>query len=133
MELETDELAAGTARVVCRGRFNMAAAPEFRRHLDEVVAAGSSRVVVDLGEVTFVDSSGLGALVAGLKRARQAGGGRALRVFRVSICAGRGRHLRALRSRCVRTRAWHWCVPAGSASTGWPNPRTACSTRRPGA
>lgn len=82
MELETEDLAPGTVRVACRGRFNMAAAPEFRRRLEEVVTAGAGRVVVDLGEVSFVDSSGLGALVAGLKRARQAGGD--LRIARAS-------------------------------------------------
>ena len=37
-------------------------------------AAGSNRVVVDLAETQFLDSSGLGALIAGLKTTRQAGG-----------------------------------------------------------
>ena len=39
-----------------------------------LVDGGTSKVVVDLGETTFLDSSGLGALIAGLKRCRQAGG-----------------------------------------------------------
>jgi anti-anti-sigma factor len=56
------------------GRLNMVAAPALRRQVEETVASGRSRIVVDLGEVTFIDSSGLGALVAGLKATRQAGG-----------------------------------------------------------
>jgi anti-sigma B factor antagonist len=42
--------------------------------LSELVAAGTNRIVVDMAETTFLDSSGLGALIGGLKSARQAGG-----------------------------------------------------------
>jgi anti-sigma B factor antagonist len=56
------------------GRLNMVAAPAFKSLVEETVAAGQTRIVVDLGEVTFIDSSGLGALIAGLKATRQAGG-----------------------------------------------------------
>jgi anti-anti-sigma factor len=40
----------------------------------ELVAAGRTRVVIDLSGTEFIDSSGLGALVSCLKKARQAGG-----------------------------------------------------------
>ncbi|MCZ8380070.1 STAS domain-containing protein [Mycobacterium sp. CPCC 205372] len=56
------------------GRLNMVAAPGLRRQLHELVEAGSSRLVVDLSGTEFIDSSGLGALISGLKAARQAGG-----------------------------------------------------------
>ena len=42
--------------------------------LDRTVREGTRRIVVDLGATEFVDSSGLGALIGGLKTARQAGG-----------------------------------------------------------
>jgi anti-sigma B factor antagonist len=45
-----------------------------RELLTDLVAAGTTRIVVDMGETSFLDSSGLGALIAGLKSARQAGG-----------------------------------------------------------
>jgi anti-sigma B factor antagonist len=60
--------------VVPRGRLNMVAARELRERLTGLVEAGTTRIVVDLAETTFLDSSALGALVAGLKTARQAGG-----------------------------------------------------------
>ena len=56
------------------GRLNMVAAPALRKQLHDLVAGGSSRVVVDLSATEFIDSSGLGALISGLKVARQAGG-----------------------------------------------------------
>jgi anti-sigma B factor antagonist len=56
------------------GRLNMVAAPAFKSLVEETVGSGQTRIVVDLGEVTFIDSSGLGALIAGLKATRQAGG-----------------------------------------------------------
>jgi anti-sigma B factor antagonist len=57
-----------------RGRLNMVAARELRETLTGLVESGTPRIVVDLAETTFLDSSALGALVAGLKTARQAGG-----------------------------------------------------------
>ncbi len=74
MELITEELGPSSARVACSGRFNMTAAGDFRTFLDHVLSSGAVRVVVDLADVTFIDSSGLGALIGGLKKARQAGG-----------------------------------------------------------
>jgi anti-sigma B factor antagonist len=73
MELETEELGSSTVRVICRGRFNMASAPDFRRCVEHVLRSSSS-IVVDLADTSFIDSSGLGALIAALKQARQAGG-----------------------------------------------------------
>lgn len=74
MEMTTEELAPGVAVLRCTGRLNMVAAKQFRSHIDETVRGGHRKVAVDLGGVSFIDSSGLGALVGGLKSARQAGG-----------------------------------------------------------
>ena len=74
MELDVTTDPRGIGVVVPRGRLTMVTARGFREALDGLVASGTSRIVVDLGETTFLDSSGLGALIAGLKAARQAGG-----------------------------------------------------------
>jgi anti-sigma B factor antagonist len=63
-----------TAVLQPTGRLNMVAAPAFKSLVEETVESGRTRIVVDLGQVTFIDSSGLGALIAGLKATRQAGG-----------------------------------------------------------
>ena len=57
-----------------KGRLNMAAASTLRKALQDIVEGGSSRIVVDLSATDFIDSSGLGALISGLKIARQEGG-----------------------------------------------------------
>jgi len=56
------------------GRLNMVAAPGLRATVASAVSAGLSRLVVDLTNVTFMDSSGLGALIGALKTTRAAGG-----------------------------------------------------------
>lgn len=56
------------------GRLTAPSVAKFRQAVDELVTAGDVRVAVDLSATEFVDSSGLGALVGGLKAARLAGG-----------------------------------------------------------
>lgn len=70
----TRSVASGAVVLRPEGRLNMAAAPELREQLDGLVRAGSTRLVVDLSAVDSIDSSGLGALISGLKAARQRGG-----------------------------------------------------------
>lgn len=74
MEFESKHIADGVTVIRSNGRLNMAAAPQLRALLSESVDAGDRHIVVDLSDVTFIDSSGLGALIGGLKTARQAGG-----------------------------------------------------------
>lgn len=74
MEISVASPGPGVAVVRPAGRLDMLAAAEVRQRLVETVQGGQSRLVVDLAAVSFIDSSGLGALIAGLKAARQAGG-----------------------------------------------------------
>ena len=64
----------GIAIVAFTGRLDFLSAASARARLAEAVAQGNRRLVVDLGETSFIDSSGLGALIGGLKAARKAGG-----------------------------------------------------------
>lgn len=74
MELSVREMGDGVAVLEPHGRLNMVSATQLRDAVATSVEGGSTRVVVDLGAVDFIDSSGLGALINGLKAARQAGG-----------------------------------------------------------
>lgn len=47
---------------------------QFRDEVNALVQSHPDVILIDLKEVTFIDSSGLGALVAALKTVRSAGG-----------------------------------------------------------
>jgi anti-sigma B factor antagonist len=80
--IEVDTDVDGDAAIIRpTGRLTMVVTPQLRTLITETVRAGRVRIVVDLESCEFVDSSGLGALIAGLKTARQAGGD--LRIARV--------------------------------------------------
>lgn len=64
----------GVAVIALDGRLDLLSAAGLKLELTEAVAAGHHRLVVDLEAVTFMDSSGLGALIGGLKAARLQGG-----------------------------------------------------------
>ena len=48
-------------------------ASQFRQEISDLVEAGADVVLIDFQDVTFMDSSGLGALVLALKTVRAAG------------------------------------------------------------
>jgi len=56
------------------GELDLATAPGLRERVREMDPNGSLKVALDLTEVGFVDSSGLGAIVACLKHVRELGG-----------------------------------------------------------
>lgn len=64
----------GVAVVKFSERLDLLNAAEAKQKLSQVVAEGHPRLIVDLKQVPFIDSSGLGALIGGLKAARLAGG-----------------------------------------------------------
>lgn len=74
MEFTTRPVGDLVAVIEGTGRLNMLAAPLLRAAVSSAIAEGRVRVVVNLAHVDFMDSSGLGALISGLKSARQAGG-----------------------------------------------------------
>ena len=74
MKFHTKELGKGVLVVHLDGKLNMVQAPHFRALIKSHIAAGNNRISIDLTNVNFIDSSGLGALINGLKVTRQAGG-----------------------------------------------------------
>jgi anti-sigma B factor antagonist len=73
--MDIEVIQANDVTVVApRGDLDMAVAGDLRRTLVDLIDRGRHRLVVDLAAVPYVDSSGMGALVAALKHARTQGG-----------------------------------------------------------
>jgi anti-sigma B factor antagonist len=85
------------------GEVDVYTAPMLREQMRELAAKGAVHLIADLGRVDFLDSTGLGALVGGLKRLREAGGSLALvvtapRILRIFQITGLTKVLTAQRS-----------------------------------
>ncbi|HZY00568.1 MAG TPA: STAS domain-containing protein [Dermatophilaceae bacterium] len=70
----TSEVRGGATVVHVGGEIDVYTAPVLREHLDEHISSGRTDLVVDLGGVTFMASTGLGVLVGRLKLVRAANG-----------------------------------------------------------
>ncbi len=93
MDLGLDVTERGKYAVLSvHGEVDVYTAPRFRERLIELVSEGKHQIVVDLEGVDFLDSTGLGVLVGGLKRLRSHGGdlylvctqSRILKVFEIT-------------------------------------------------
>jgi len=64
-------------------RLDIEVAADFRNTLLSLIDQGQRQLVVDLGDVAFIDSSGLGALVSALKTLKRSNGSADVRLARV--------------------------------------------------
>ena len=68
MELIVVPAPAATVIRVNASRIDAPGALQFKEDMRAVTSAGTGRFVLDLAQVDFVDSSGLGAIVASMKQ-----------------------------------------------------------------
>lgn len=82
----------GRTVVEVGGEIDVYTAPALREKLNELVADGHHHLIVDMEQVDFLDSTGLGVLVGGLKKVRGHDGSlhlvctqeKILKVFRIT-------------------------------------------------
>ena|SRR5947209_12742613 len=72
--------------VEVRGELDCATAPQLQDVLDQLMAEGAHKVVVDLAETPFLDSTGLAALLAALRRMQAHRGELVLANLRPAAC-----------------------------------------------
>lgn len=56
------------------GEVDVYTSPQLKQDLVQLAESGVKRVIIDLSKVEYLDSTGLGVLIGGLKRLREAGG-----------------------------------------------------------
>ena len=76
--LTDEEVDSRTHVIALKGEVDLATAPEFKRRLHALIDSGKTGIVVDLGEVSFIDSTALGVLIGALRKLGPAGGSLAL-------------------------------------------------------
>lgn len=93
MELTLSSREVGDRTVIeVGGEVDVYTAPKLDAEITSIVGSGKSHIIVDLSGVEFLDSTGLGVLVKGLKHAKEAGGSlavvatsdRIIKVFRIT-------------------------------------------------
>ena len=91
LTLATSEV-DGKTIVAVGGEIDVYTAPKLRDKITELVADGVYNIVIDMEAVEFLDSTGLGVLVGGLKKVRAHDGSlelvctqdRLLKIFRIT-------------------------------------------------
>ena len=72
MDLDVEAIREKDVSVIAlRGEIDVYTAPQLRQTIVDLVDRGATKLVVDMAQVDFLDSTGLGVLVGGLKRLRE--------------------------------------------------------------
>src|SRR5919108_1118881 len=75
MDLDVETTQRGEASILTlRGEIDVYTAPRLRQSIVDLVDGGTRQIVVDMEKVDFLDSTGLGVLVGGLKRVKDRDG-----------------------------------------------------------
>jgi anti-anti-sigma factor len=74
LDVESRQTDSGVTVLAPTGRLDVAGAPALKDAVSEAMKNGKPRLVIDMEGVSFVDSSGLGSVVAALKQVRTSQG-----------------------------------------------------------
>ena len=74
MDILYQTFEGGVVLIRLNGRLDATTSPEVRETLQKLLESDQPKIVIDLQDVPFIDSSGLASLVSGLRMAREKGG-----------------------------------------------------------
>ena len=84
-ELTEESIDERTHLIAVVGEVHVSTAPEFSERLNEAIADGKTRVVIDMTGVEFIDSTGLSVLLNALRRVTRQQGILALAVSNPTV------------------------------------------------
>ena len=92
LKVETRRLENGAAIVGLTGEVDVYTSPRLKQEIVDLLNEGFTKIIVDTTKVEYLDSTGLGVLIGGLKRARERDGDlrlicdnpRILRIFEIT-------------------------------------------------
>jgi anti-sigma B factor antagonist len=92
LKVETRPLENGAAIVGLTGEVDVYTSPRLKQEIVDLLNQGYTKIIVDTTKVEYLDSTGLGVLIGGLKRARERDGDlrlicdspRILRIFEIT-------------------------------------------------
>jgi anti-sigma B factor antagonist len=92
LKVETRAVPDGVAVIALEGEVDVYTSPRLKQEMVELLNKDSVKLVIDLSAVEYLDSTGLGVLIGGLKRARERNGDlrlicdnlRILRIFEIT-------------------------------------------------
>lgn len=87
LQLSTEHEDGAAVVIVVKGELDVATTPAFKSLVSELVSRGHNRLVLDLRDLEFIDSTGIGAFVGAMNRAQQANGSLCLRAVPVRIAS----------------------------------------------
>lgn len=74
MKVQKEKQASGAVVLTLKGEFDTAVVPAFNEIIDGLLAAGDSRVVLNMLRVKFLNSTAIGSLIRAHKACGAAGG-----------------------------------------------------------
>ncbi|MFK4224005.1 STAS domain-containing protein [Streptomyces sp. NPDC019890] len=124
MMLKVDSTRQGAWTVLhVRGELDLVSSPVVRQHVHEAVAVGHRDLVLDLSEVLFCDSSGVGVLVAARRLLRSCQG--RLRLILPAHGAEEGSHVNRVLAALGVRRLFEVYAEVGSATDDAAQPLSA--------
>lgn len=72
--IDIDHSGARHTVLAVHGEIDTYSAPQLRHSLSEQIVEGRRQIVIDMTQVSFLDSAGLGVLIGALRRLRSLGG-----------------------------------------------------------